>query len=166
MAFAPDALATCQTYTDALLSHLNATRITLRTQPSYPQDGPYPVLVESLDPTSGASTLLGNTSIDVRDTATFLACGREGKGLIQDDIRGSAEAMRPPEELIVAYGVVAQLLCPIFIGDAVVGVVSVHEAKGVRQWTDEDTAFLVEKVKAMSDALGLGGEVRNEFFKA
>ncbi len=139
--------AGCQTELERLLAATGASRTTLRMQA---RDGPYPVVGEARD--EGVGTLVGSP-IDIRSAATFHALDRDRELLVQDDL--SRADPPPPAELIEVYGARAQMLAPLERDGDLVGVISVHEAKGPRPWTEADRAALIVAADAIAAQLGV-----------
>jgi maleate isomerase len=142
-----DALATCQTVLERLLTETGASRTTLRMEAA---DGSLPVVGEARD--EGIRSLRGE-QIDIRAAATFQALDRDRGLLVQDDLTESDPP--PPPELIQVYGAQAQMLAPLERDGDVVGVISVHEAKGPRPWTPADRQALTQAAAAIASALGI-----------
>jgi maleate isomerase len=73
--------------------------------------------------------------------------------LVQEDLATADPA--PPPELIEAYGARAQMLAPLERDGRVVGVISVHEARGPRPWQQSDREALVRAARAIAAELGV-----------
>jgi maleate isomerase len=140
-------LDSCQTELERLLADTGASRTTLRLQAD---DGMYPVEAEAL--TEGIQSLR-SAQLDIRSALTFLALERDRGLLVQEDLLTADPA--PPPELIEAYGARAQMLAPLERDGRVVGVISVHEAKGPRPWTPGDREALIRSTGAIAATLGL-----------
>ena len=138
---------TFQATIETLLERTGASRTTLRLDRP---DGFFPVVAEALAP--GIRSIVDDTSIDLRASATFQSLARERRLLIQSDLLAAEPA--PPVELVELYGARAQMLAPVVRNDALVGIVSVHYAPGPREWTDDDVAVLEEAVKQVLAELG------------
>lgn len=137
----------CQTELERLLVATGASRTTLRLEAG---DGLYPVVGEALE--EGINTLVGS-EIDIRSAATFHALDRDRELLVQDDL--ACADPPPPAELIELYGARAQMLAPLERDGRLVGVISVHESKGPRAWTEGDRAELIATAQAIAAALGV-----------
>jgi len=131
---------TFQTAIQALLQRTGASRTTLRLDRP---DAFFPVVAEALAP--GVRSIAGDTSIDLRASATFQWLERERTLLIQPDLLAADPA--PPAELLELYGARAQMLAPVVRDGALLGVVSVHHSPGPRTWTDGDIAALEQAVE-------------------
>jgi maleate isomerase len=113
----------------------------------------FPVVAESLG--EGVRSIAGDTSIDLRASATFKYLDSEQQNLIQEDV--SAGDFPAPAELIEFYGVKAQMLAPLVRDGQLIGIISVHYAPATREWTDEDVAALDDAARRVSDELAAGG---------
>ncbi len=138
---------TFQTAIETLLQRTGASRTTLRLDRP---EGFFPVVAEALAP--GIRSIAGDTSIDLRASATFQSLERDQQLLIQSDLLAADPA--PPAELIELYGARAQMLAPVVRDDSLVGIVSVHYSQGSRTWTDDDVAALEEAVEQVLAELG------------
>lgn len=116
-----------------------ASRTTLRL------DAPgedFPVAAESLAP--GMRSIAGDLSFGIRSSGTVRQLEREQKVLVQRDILGVEPA--PAPELIERYGARAQMLAPLSRDGRLIGIVSVHHAGSVRDFTPEEVAALERAV--------------------
>jgi maleate isomerase len=121
---------------DELRVQLGASRVTLRLEMP---DEIYPVVAEAC--ASGIRSIKGDGAVgDLRDVATYQYVEREHKILVQDDLITARPV--PPPALIYEFGVRAQMLAPVLVGERLVGIVSIHYVPGVRPWTAEDVALL------------------------
>lgn len=105
---------------------------------------------EALGP--GAPSLLVEGSIDQRAAPTIHWLERERRVLVQPNF--DAADPRPPQALVDAYGVQAQMLGPIFAAGHLAGWISVHSATRRARWCDEDVAALdaaVEEIRRLLD---------------
>ena len=146
-----DAIGVCQPELERLLADTGASRTTLRMEA---EDGSLPVVGEALG--EGIGSLRG-VQLDVRGAATFQALDRDRGLLVQEDLATADPA--PPPELIEAYGARAQMLAPLERDGRVVGVISVHEARGPRPWEQSDREALVRAALAIAAELGVDAGV-------
>jgi GAF domain-containing protein len=142
-----DSMAACEAELERLLIETGASRTTLRMEAD---DGWLPVVGEALG--EGVGSLRG-VAIDVRSAATFQALDRDRGLLVQDDLTTSDPP--PPPELIEVYGAKAQMLAPLERDGRVVGVISVHEARGPRPWRQSDRDALIRATAAIAAELGV-----------
>ena len=139
---------------DAILSELiktiGASRTTLRldeTKYGFHIDD---VVAEAVAP--GERSLRGQTSINQRAAATAQWVEKNRRLLVQSDL--SVGEPRAPDALIKLYGVRAQMLAPVEREGRLDGWISVHEARGPRNWTEQDQAALRKAVEDVLRALG------------
>jgi maleate isomerase len=138
-----------QEIVEELLEKTGASRVTIRL------DTPgqvFPVVAEALE--EGTRSIAGDVSIDLRGAATFTFLERERRNLIQEDC-ASGEVPAPPE-LVVSYGVKAQMLAPLVLDDRLVGILSVHFTPATRVWTSEDVAALDSAAARVTSELQSG----------
>jgi maleate isomerase len=138
---------TYQDIVEKLLADVGASRTTIRLDRP---DAVFPVVAEATAP--GINSIAGATSIDLKAAPTFIFLAEQKRPLIQSDLLNTD--VPPPSALIELYGARAQMVAPILRDDELVGMVSVHYAPGVRDWTSEDIAALeqaVEQVQAQLD---------------
>jgi gluconolactonase len=139
-----------QALVDELLQRLGASRVTLRID-----DVPgevFPVKAESLAP--GVNSIAADRTIPIRESATFRWVERERRILVQDDILSSPIA--PAAALTGPYRARSQMLAPVFRGDDLVGLVSVHQVGELREWTPDEVALVEGAVGRVEAALGRG----------
>ena len=145
-----------RTMFDAILSELlktvGASRTTLRLDDARHGFHIDDVVAEALAP--GENSLRGQTSINQRAAATAQWVEANRRLLVQSDL--SVGEPRAPDALIKLYGVRAQMLAPIERQGRLGGWISVHEARGPRNWTEQDQAALR---KAAGDVLRELGEL-------
>ena len=118
-----------------LLARTRASRVTLRRD--LPGEYAFPVTHEALGP--GVGSLMDERTIDLRTqpVAIEVAAGRR---VVQDD---SATAYDDPafHEMRARYGgLAAQVVTPVVRDGEVIGIVSVHELRTPRHWTDDEIA--------------------------
>lgn len=155
--------AACQRVADTLLSTIGASRITYRIATSTP--GLCPVFVESLASNPpGLLSLLEQPDIDLTKAATFNLVVDNKVILLHNDCLDSR--VPSPQVLVDKYGAKSQMLLPTHVDGKMFSMVSVHEAKGVREWKDEkaeDGRSMVQVLrdtgKDFAEALGVKGEV-------
>jgi GAF domain-containing protein len=118
---------------EELLAQTGASRVTLR------QDVPgayaFPVTDEVLAP--GVGSLREERTVDLRGqpVAIEVASGRQ---VVQDD---SASAYDDPafQRMRQVYGgLAAQIVTPVLVDGRVAGIVSVHELRAPRHWTEAE----------------------------
>jgi GAF domain-containing protein len=146
-------LARCQGEVEQLMASTASSRTTLRLEDA---QGSFPVVAEACG--DGVRSLRGETRIDLRAAATFIALDRDRDILVQEDLEHADPA--PPPLLVQHYGARAQMLAPLVHRDRLVGIVSVHEANASRRWSEQDVQALIEATTAMAQALGADGRLQ------
>lgn len=129
-----------------LLEATGASRVTIRL------DTPgevYPVAAEAVAP--DMRSIRGATEIDLRKAETFRFLDRERQTLVQRDCLRDEPAV--PAELIELYGVRAQILVPVVSAGGLAGIVSVHHAATVRDWTEAEVAAAEAAAARVRDLL-------------
>jgi len=134
-----------QAAVERLLAATGASRVTLRLEDA---GGEFPIVAEACAP--GIRSLRGETGIDLRAGATFIALERDRLILLQEDLEHADPA--PPPQLVRDYGARAQMLAPLVRGGRLCGIVSVHESSGPRRWRDEDVKALIAQTGAIAGA--------------
>ena len=130
-----------QTLVSELRSATNASRVTLRQD--VPGDYLYPVTHEALD--EGVESLRDFRVLDQVSSPTFKRIGRERQMIVQEDCRAAAAGADPEyavdyhRDLIELYGGLSAFIAlPVFIGERLSAVISVHELRGPRRWSAEE----------------------------
>ena len=125
-----------------LLNTIGASRTTLRLDDAAYGFHVDDVAGEAVAP--GENSLRGQTSINQRAAATAQWVDRNRRMLVQSDLSTGEPAA--PAALIKLYGVRAQMLAPIEREGRLDGWISVHEARGPRNWTEQEQAALRKAV--------------------
>ena len=138
---------TYQNIVEKLLADVGASRTTIRLDRP---DAVFPVVAEATAP--GINSIADATSIDLKAAPTFIFLAEQKRTLIQSDLLNTD--VPAPAALLELYGARAQMVAPILRDDELVGMVSVHYAPGVRDWTEENIAAIeqaAEQVRAQLD---------------
>ena len=117
---------------EGLLGSTGASRVTFRENAP---GGAFPVTHEALAP--GVGSLRDERTVDLRTQPVALEV-TAGRQVVQDDC---ATAYDDPafHRMRETYGgLAAQIVTPVFDGDSVVGIVSLHQLGEPRHWTDEE----------------------------
>jgi GAF domain-containing protein len=116
-----------------LLTETGASRVTLR------QDVPgryaFPVTHEAL--ADGVTSLREERTVDLRTQPVVLEL-QKGRQVVQEDCRTAYDDPAFQGMLDVYGGLAAQIVTPIFDGDRMRAVVSMHQLGRSRAWSDED----------------------------
>jgi len=132
---APDVIGSLDDILEALLTATGASRVTLRQD--LPGDYAFPVTHEAL--ADGVTSLRGERTVDLRTQPVVLQL-QKGRQVVQADCR-AAYADPAFQQMLDAYGgLAAQIVTPVFDGDRLRAVVSLHQLGQQRTWTTEEVA--------------------------
>lgn len=121
-----------QAVTDKLLASTGASRCTLR-QDVLGADF-FPVTHESL--ASGVESLMNVRSVDQKTTPVVLQIQREGRQVVQNDCATAFPGHEAFHEMRRIYGgLAAQIVTPVFAGEKLVAIISLHQLGQPRAWT-------------------------------
>jgi GAF domain-containing protein len=140
-----------QAITDELLERTRSSRVTLRQ--ASPKES-FPITQESVAP--GVRPIKGDRSIDLGNQPVVKILQDERRVVIQEDSR---RAISDPEfhKMLDLYQVAAQIVAPVYLGNRLVAMLSVHHAEGPRTWTADEISMVwqaVERVRAHVDRSG------------
>jgi probable F420-dependent oxidoreductase len=119
---------------EELHSTTGASRVTLRQRPA---DGFFGVTHEVLGP--GVPSVRDERTVDLRTNAVAQRAS-SGEQVVQDDCQAVSD---DPEfrRMLAAYGdLAAQVVTPVYVGDSVGGLISVHQLETPRRWTAAELA--------------------------
>jgi GAF domain-containing protein len=118
---------------EGLLSQTKASRVTLRQD--LPGDYAYPVTHEALGP--GVASLRDERTVDLRGqpVAQEVASGRQ---VVQDDCASAYDDPAFHRMREVYGGLAAQIVTPVLVDGHVAGIVSVHDLRAPRRWTEAE----------------------------
>lgn len=120
---------------EALLLATGASRVTLRQD--VPGDYAFPVTHEALAP--GVPSLRTERTVDLR-TQPVVAELQRGRQVVQEDCR---RAFDDPafQRMLEAYGgLAAQIVTPVFRRRRLAAIVSLHQLRRPRSWSEADVA--------------------------
>jgi maleate isomerase len=140
--------ATFDTLLISLLAATGASRATLRLDDGTLGLHSDDVVAEALAP--GEESMRGAGGINHRAAETAQWLEHHRTLLVQNDFDSGPVA---PEKLKQHFGVKAQMLAPVIRDGRLDGWVSIHEAKGKRDWSDADKAAIIEAAQAVIDEL-------------
>jgi 2-dehydropantoate 2-reductase len=112
---------------------LLADRVTLRQD--LPGDYAFPVTVEARG--AGVGSLRDERTVDLRRQPVVALLGR-GEQVVQDDTRRAFDDPAFHRMLETYGGLAAQIVTPIFEGDRLSAIISVHVLGEPRAWSDDD----------------------------
>ena len=120
---------------EGLLRDTKASRVTLRQD--LPGDYAFPVTHEALAP--GVGSLRDEHTVDLRSQPVVreLATGRQ---VVQPDCRAAFDEPAFHAMLATYGGLAAQIVTPVFSGDRLAAIVSLHQLGEPRVWSHEDVA--------------------------
>jgi GAF domain-containing protein len=116
-----------------LLTETGASRVTLRQD--VPGGYAFPVTHEAL--ADGVTSLREERTVDLRTQPVVLEL-QKGRQVVQEDCRTAYDDPAFHGMLDVYGGLAAQIVTPIFDGDRMRAVVSMHQLGRSRAWSDED----------------------------
>ena len=118
-----------------LLTETRASRVTLRQD--LPGDYPFPVTHEAL--AEGVQSLRDERTVHLPTQPVVLEL-QQGRQVVQDDCRAAYDDPAFHEMLDAYGGLGAQIVTPIFVGDRLRAVLSLHQLWQCRRWSSEDVA--------------------------
>jgi GAF domain-containing protein len=118
---------------ERLLRDTRASRVTLRQD--VPGDYGFPVTHEALAP--GVGSLREERTVDLRTQPVVreLATGRQ---VVQPDSRAAFDDPAYQTMLATYGGLAAQIVTPVFSGERLTAIVSLHQLGEPRAWTERD----------------------------
>lgn len=105
----------------------------------------------------GVRALSGRLTPDARNAAAPRWLRENRRTFVMADcLNPWAPEVAPEDYVIKDYGIRAEMVAGVFRGDDLIGLVSVHYAKGTREWTDEEVAMIeraCDEVRVILDEL-------------
>ena len=132
---APDVVGSVDDILEALLTATGASRVTLRQD--LPGDYAFPVTHEAL--ADGVASLRGERTVDLRTQPVVLEL-QKGRQVVQADCRAAHDDPAFQKMLDAYGGLAAQIVTPVFDGDRLSAVVSLHQLGQQRTWTTKEVA--------------------------
>jgi len=132
---APDVVGSVDDILEALLTATGASRVTLRQD--LPGDYAFPVTHEAL--AGGVASLRGERTVDLRTQPVVLEL-QKGRQVVQADCRAAYDDPAFHQMLDAYGGLAAQIVTPVFDGDRLSAVVSLHQLGQQRTWTTKEVA--------------------------
>ena len=99
-----------------------------------------------------SNSIAGDRTIPIRESETFQWVERERRVLVQDDIVASPIA--PAPALTGRYRARSQMLAPVFRGEDLVGLISVHHVGEPRPWSRDEVALVESTVERLAADFG------------
>ena len=131
---------------ERLLSGLGASRVTLRRD--LPGEQAFPVTDEVLAP--GVGSIREERTIDLRTqpVALEVAAGRQ---VVQDDCAAAYDDPDFQHMRQVYGGLAAQIVTPVVREGDVAGIVSVHDLRGPRRWSEDEIAVCTAAAERIAE---------------
>jgi GAF domain-containing protein len=123
-----------QAVVEGLLARTNASRVTLR-QPR--DDDFFPISHEALAP--GARSIRDVVAPNMPRQPVVLEVS-QGRQVVQDDCASAFDDPDFQTMLELYGGMRAQIVTPVRDGDRLLALLSVHELRSTRNWTDDEIA--------------------------
>jgi len=120
---------------EGLLRETGASRVTLRQD--VPGDYAFPVSHEALAP--GVGSLREERTVDLRKQPVVREL-QQGRQVIQPDTRAAFDDPAFQAMLATYGGLAAQIVTPVFSGERLAAIVSLHQLGEPREWTEDEVA--------------------------
>jgi GAF domain-containing protein len=134
---------------EGLLAATGASRVTLRED--LPGGYTFPVTHEAL--AAGVESLRGERTVDLRTQPVVLEL-QTGRQVVQDDCRAAYDDDPAFQRMLDAYGgLAAQIVTPVFDGDRLRAVVSLHQLGQPRRWAADEVAAAAEAAAQVAELL-------------
>jgi len=133
---------------EGLLAATGASRVTLRQD--LPGDYAFPVTHEAL--ANGVTSLRGERTVDLRTQPVVLEL-QQGRQVVQDDCRAANDDPAFQRMLDTYGGLAAQIVTPVFDGDRLRAVVSLHQLGRPRTWSANEVAFATRAAEQVGELL-------------
>ena len=145
---APDVIGSVDDVLEALLTATGASRVTLRQD--LPGDYAFPVTHEAL--AEGVGSLRDERTVDLPTQPVVLEL-QKGRQVVQDEC-GTAYDDPTYQRMLETYGgLAAQIVTPIFDGDHLRAVVSLHQLGQPRSWSDDEIAAATRTAERVRELL-------------
>jgi GAF domain-containing protein len=145
---APDVTDSVDDILEALLTATGASRVTLRE--NLPGDYAFQVTHEAL--ADGTSSLRKERTVDLPTQPVVLEL-QKGRQVVQDDCRTAYDDPAYQRMLETYGGLAAQIVTPIFDGDRLRAVVSLHQLGQPRSWSHDEIAAATRAAERVRELL-------------
>ena len=139
---------TIEAVLERLLTATGASRVTLRQD--VPGDYAFPVTHEAL--ADGVESLRHERTVDLPTQPVVLEL-QQGRQVVQDDCRAAYEDPAYQQMLDTYGGLAAQVVTPIFDGDRLRAVVSLHQLGQARRWSADDITAATRTAESVAGLL-------------
>ena len=141
-------METIEAVLERLLTETRASRVTLRQD--LPGDYAFPVTHEALS--DSARSLRKERTVDLPTQPVVLEL-QKGRQVVQDDCRTASDDPAYQRMLETYGGLAAQIVTPIFDGDHLRAVVSLHQLGQPRSWSDDEIAAATRAAERVRELL-------------
>ena len=125
-----------QSILEELLARTGASRVTLRRD--VPGEYAFPVTDEAL--AEGVASLRAERTVDLRTQPVVVELQR-GRQVVQDDSRAAYDDSAYLRMLETYGGLAAQIVTPVLVADELRAIVSVHQLREPRMWSEQEIAL-------------------------
>lgn len=133
---------------EGLLDATCASRVTLRQH--VPGSYAFPVTHEAL--ADGVESLQDERTVDLRTQPVVLEL-QTGRQVVQDDCRAAYDDPGFQRMLDAYGGLAAQIVTPVFDGDRLRAVVSLHQLGQPRRWAADEVAAAAKAAAQVAELL-------------
>jgi GAF domain-containing protein len=133
---------------EGLLVATGASRVTLRED--LPGGYIFPVTHEAL--AAGVESLREERTVDLRTQPVVLQL-QTGRQVVQDDCRAAYDDPAFQRMLDAYGGLAAQIVTPVFDGDRLRAVVSLHQLGQPRRWAEGEVAAAAKAAAQVAELL-------------
>lgn len=113
----------------------------------------FPVVFEALAP--GVAGLIGDTRVDLRGQPVVKAMASGSGQVVQPDSRAAFPGDEAFLRMLDLYGGMrAQIVTPVRVGGELRAIVSLHELRRARHWSEEETWLAREAARLAGAIIG------------
>lgn len=139
-----------QAIVDELRALFDVGRCTLRRDVA---GETFPVVHEALAP--GVGSLVGDARVDLRGQPVVQVMTSGGPQVVQPDSRAAHPGDDAFARMLEAYGGMrAQIVTPVRVGGALRAIISLHELRDARAWTEVETRLAREAAELVGAIVG------------
>ncbi len=147
-----ESLEAFQAIVDRLRADTQSDRTTLRVDCPELELGLEKVAVESL--AEGVNSIKSQTAPDIRNAAAPSWLLSHRRTFVMDDCLNPWDSELAPESYVLeTYRVRSEMVSPVFEGQDLIGIISVHVTTGPRHWTAQAVARIEAACEAARDIL-------------
>lgn len=113
----------------------------------------FPVVHEALAP--GVRSLIGDTGVDLHGQPVVQVMASGGPQVVQSDSRASYPGDEAFARMLERYGGLrAQIVTPVRVEGELRAIISLHELRDTRAWTEDETRLALEAARLVGALLG------------